>query len=115
MANIALPAIVRMMSTWSMFAVSILGGCDKHEYSVPPADGPLVLELRHPTTAPVAVTDSISLWGTVGGGKARLRVNGQSIHIELNGGFAAFLPLPPGNSPVLDLEATSLFDLSPLA
>lgn len=88
------------------FAIAILAGCRQREYSIPPADGPLVLELRYPAAQAVAVTDSISLWGTVGSGKARLRVNGHSVHIEPNGGFATFLQLPPGDSPVLEIEAS---------
>ncbi len=69
-------------------------------------DGPLALELRYPTAQPVAVTDSISLWGSVGSGRAQLRVNGRAVAVAPNGGFAAFLPLPAGESPMLDLEAT---------
>ncbi len=84
----------------------ILGGCRPREYTIPPVDGPLVIELRHPTSDPVAVTDSIALWGTVGGGMARLRVNGHPVPVAANGGFAAFLPLPAGDAPRLEIEAS---------
>jgi len=69
-------------------------------------DGPLVLEVRYPTEQAVAVADSISVWGTVGSGQARLRINGRPVPVEANGGFATFLPLPSGDPPVLDLEAS---------
>ncbi len=84
----------------------ILGGCRPPEYTIPPVDGPLVVELRHPTTDPVPVTDSIALWGTVGTGRARLRVNGHPVPVAANGGFATFLPLPSGDVPVLEIEAS---------
>lgn len=69
-------------------------------------DGPLTLEVRYPGAHPIAVADSVSLWGTVGSGRARLRVNGRPVRIAPNGGFATFLPLPPGDAPVLRLEAS---------
>lgn len=87
-------------------ALVVLAGCRRSEYSIPAVDGPLVVEVRYPTAAPVGVTDSIALWGTVGTGKARLRVNGQVVRIEPNGGFAAFLPIPPGEAPMLEFEAS---------
>ncbi|MEK7380249.1 MAG: hypothetical protein AAB075_04490, partial [Gemmatimonadota bacterium] len=59
----------------------------------------------YPNDQPLVVTDSISIWGTVGSGKARLKVNGQAIRVEPNGAFAAFLPLPDGGDPVLTFEA----------
>lgn len=80
-------------------------GCAGDEYATPAVDGPLVLEVRYPTAVPMMIMDSISLWGTVGSGSARLRVNGRRIKVAPNGGFAAFLPVPGGDSPTLELEA----------
>lgn len=87
-------------------ALSWLAGCAADDIPIPAVDGPLSLEVRYPTAEPVAVTDSISVWGTVGSGKARLRIDGQSVPIEPNGGFAVFVPIPPHDPPVLQLEAS---------
>lgn len=87
-------------------ALALVAGCRRSEYTIPPVDGPLVLEVRYPTARPVNVSDSIALWGTIGTGKGALRVNGQAVAIAPNGGFATFLPLPPGEVPVLHLEAS---------
>ncbi len=95
-----------MTQAGTVLGVTVLGACRSPEYAIPPADGPLEIELRHPSADPVPATDSIALWGTVGTGKARLRVNGHPVPVESNGGFAAFLPLPAGDAPVLEFEAT---------
>ena len=88
-----------------LFVSALLAGCAPEEYPIPPADGPLTLQVRYPTDEPVSATDSISVWGTVGSGKAHLRIDGRSIRIEPNGGFATFVPMPPGDPPALELEA----------
>jgi N-acetylmuramoyl-L-alanine amidase len=87
-------------------ASALLAACGTGEYPIPAADGPLTLQLRYPADEPVWVTDSISVWGTTGSGKARLRIDGRSIRIEPNGGFATFVPMPPGDPPMLELEAS---------
>lgn len=51
------------------------------------------------------MSDSISLWGSVGTGKGQLRVNGRAVSIAPNGGFATFVAIPSGPSPALRLEA----------
>lgn len=81
-------------------------GCADDDFPIPGADGPLSLQIRYPTAEPVSVTDSISVWGTVGSGKARLRIDGQNVLIEPNGGFATFVPIPPNDPPTLQLEAS---------
>ncbi len=80
-------------------------GCRPAKWTIPPSDGPFQLSVVYPNDQPLVVTDSISIWGTVGSGKARLKVNGQAIRVEPNGAFAAFLPLPDGGDPVLTFEA----------
>lgn len=89
--------------TWTV-ALVVVAGCAQDEV-VPFADGPLTLEIRYPTSVPMRIMDSISVWGSVGSGAAELRVNGQRVRIAPNGGFAAFLPVPPGKQPKLELEA----------
>lgn len=79
--------------------------CAPDPAPIPFVDGPLVLEIRYPGEEPIAVADSVSVWGSVGNGRARLRVNGRRIRVEPNGAFAAFVELPRSGSPVLDLEA----------
>ncbi|TFG49580.1 MAG: hypothetical protein E4H38_04795, partial [Gemmatimonadales bacterium] len=87
-------------------ASALLAGCSPQEFPIPAADGPLSLQIRYPTEEPVWVTDSISVWGTIGSGKARLRIDGRSIRVEPDGGFATFVPIPPGDPPTLELEAS---------
>lgn len=53
----------------------------------------------------MTIMDSISVWGSVGSGGAELRINGHRVRVAPNGGFAAFLPVPPGEPPMLELEA----------
>lgn len=86
-------------------ALVLVLGCSPKDVPIPAADGPLVLEVRYPTPEPVAVTDSISVWGTIGTGKGQLRLNGRSVRVEPNGGFATFVPIPPDEKPTLELEA----------
>lgn len=84
---------------------SPLAACQQSGDTIPPRDGPFVLEVRYPTEAPVAVRDSISVWGTVGTGRGTLRINDRPAMIAPNGAFATFVPLPTGPSPVLVLDA----------
>ena len=88
-----------------VIAIVVVAGCAEDEYATPVADGPLALEVRYPTSVPIMIMDSIAVWGSVGSGAAELRVNGHRVRVAPNGGFAAFLPVPPGESPVLELEA----------
>lgn len=89
----------------SVISLAVVPGCAQDEFAIPAADGPLALEVRYPTSAPITIIDSISVWGSVGSGAAELRVNGHRVRVAPNGGFAAFLPLPPGEPPTLVLEA----------
>lgn len=103
-AGIARVALLTPRFPW-VIALVVVAGCAQDEYAIPVADGPLALEVRYPTSAPMTKTDSISVWGSVGSGAAELRVNGDRVRIAPNGGFAAFLPVPPGKQPELELEA----------
>jgi N-acetylmuramoyl-L-alanine amidase len=85
---------------------ALLAACSADEFPIPAADGPLSLKIRYPTSEPVWVTDSISVWGTTGSGKARLRIDGRSIRVEPNGGFATFVPISPRDPPTLELEVS---------
>ncbi len=86
-------------------ALPLYGSCDSAD-PVPAVDGPLVLEVRYPGEEPIAVRDSVSVWGTVGSGRAVLHVNGLPVPVAANGGFATFVPVPDGATPVLELRAS---------
>lgn len=72
---------------------------------IPPSDGPLHLEVRFPTDAPLAWGDSVAVWGSVGNGRARLTVNGWRVRVQPNGAFIDWLPVPRTSPPVLDFRA----------
>ena len=63
---------------------------------IPFADGDLRLEIGYPAEeATLAVRDRNFLFGSTGSGRARLTVNGAPVEVTPNGGFLAFLPVPP--------------------
>ncbi|MDE2773741.1 MAG: N-acetylmuramoyl-L-alanine amidase [Gemmatimonadota bacterium] len=63
---------------------------------VPFADRDLRLEVGYPPEgATLAVRDQNFLFGSTGSGRARLTVNGTPVEVAPNGGFLAFLPVPP--------------------
>ena len=63
---------------------------------IPFADGDLRLEVGYPPEgATLAVRDRNFLFGSTGSGRARLTVNGAPVEVAPNGGFLAFLPVPP--------------------
>jgi N-acetylmuramoyl-L-alanine amidase len=68
-------------------------GCSSEKFPVPPSDGPLTLSVRNIGSAPLNVTDSVALWGTVGSGRATLTVNDAPIPVEPNGTFATMVQL----------------------
>jgi N-acetylmuramoyl-L-alanine amidase len=86
-------------------AVGSVLGCATGETPIPAVDGPLTLELRYPGLAPLGPIDSVALWGSIGTGRGRLRVDGRPVEVAPNGGFAAFVPVPAGARPTLRLEA----------
>jgi N-acetylmuramoyl-L-alanine amidase len=85
--------------------VVLAAGACRSGGDIPMVDGPLAIEVRYPAAEPVAVTDSVSVWGSVGSGRATLRVNGRRVPVAPSGGFAAFVALPAGDRPALELEA----------
>ena len=63
---------------------------------IPFVDGDLRLEVGYPPEgAAVAVRDQNFLFGSTGSGRARVTVNGAPVEVAPNGGFLAFLPVPP--------------------
>ena len=63
---------------------------------IPFVDGDLRLEVGYPPEgATLAVRDQNFLFGSTGSGRARLTVNGAPVEVAPNGGFLAFLPVPP--------------------
>ena len=63
---------------------------------VPFADSDLRLDVGYPLEgATLAVRDQNFLFGSTGSGRAQLTVNGTPVEVAPNGGFLAFLPVPP--------------------
>ena len=81
-------------------------GCSRSSFTIPARDGPLVVEIRYPLPGAAVAADSVATWGTVGTGRATLRVNGQPVRVEANGTFATFLGFPKGDRPVLRFVAS---------
>jgi N-acetylmuramoyl-L-alanine amidase len=72
---------------------------------IPPADGPLRIRVMYPdSNAALAASDSNFIFGSVGSGRATLRINGAPVPVAANGAFLAFLPIPSDG--VYRLEAT---------
>ncbi len=73
---------------------------------IPRSDGTLAVTLTYPLPGTVVPSvDSIALWGTVGTGRATLKVDGRDVKVEANGTFASFVPVAPGDRPRLRLVA----------
>lgn len=62
--------------------------------AIPEADGSLEIDLAYPRPGAVRPeADSTFLFGTVGTGRATLRINGTRVPVAPNGSFLAFLPV----------------------
>lgn len=62
---------------------------------IPRVDGSLEIRVVHPTpNTPRPASDSALVYGSVGTGSATLRINGETVEVEPNGAFLAFLPTP---------------------
>ncbi|MGQ0641947.1 MAG: N-acetylmuramoyl-L-alanine amidase family protein [Gemmatimonadaceae bacterium] len=63
---------------------------------MPTASGPLTVRVVYPPRgATLSVAgDSTFIFGSLGNGDATLTINGQSVRVEPNGSFLAFLPVP---------------------
>ncbi len=73
---------------------------------IPLVDGPLKPMVRYPSEgALIQARDSNFLFGTIGNGRATLTINGDSVTVAPNGGYLAFLPVPPASASRYDLVA----------
>ncbi len=79
--------------------------------SMPLATGPVSITVIYPRAgAQIETRDSTFIFGTVGHGEARLRINGHDVEVHPNGSFLAFLPLPPQERPEYLLTAATTSD-----
>jgi N-acetylmuramoyl-L-alanine amidase len=73
---------------------------------VPEVDGPLAIRVVYPRPDQVVTSrDSNFIFGSIGSGRATLRINGAPARVYPNGAFIAFVPNPPGPSPRYELVA----------
>ena len=73
---------------------------------VPEVDGPLAIRVVYPRPDQiVASRDSNFIFGSIGSGRATLRINGHPARVYPNGAFMAFIPNPPAPSPRYELVA----------
>jgi N-acetylmuramoyl-L-alanine amidase len=74
--------------------------------AVPAVDGPLAVRVVYPRPDQVVTSrDSNFIFGSIGSGRATLRINGAPARVYPNGAFIAFVPNPPGPSPRYELVA----------
>jgi N-acetylmuramoyl-L-alanine amidase len=74
--------------------------------AIPLIDGPLSIRVVYPPAgALVQARDSNFIFGSVGSGRATLAINGVAVPVAPNGGFLAYLPVPPAVAPVYRLTA----------
>jgi N-acetylmuramoyl-L-alanine amidase len=72
---------------------------------IPVVDGALRLDVAYPPeNAAIATADSNFIFGSTGSGQAALTINGAPVEVAPNGGFLAFVPVPPDG--VYRLQAT---------
>ncbi len=72
---------------------------------IPAVDGPLRLRVVYPARgALIGARDSTFIFGSLGSGRATLRINGEAVRVEPNGSFLAWLPVP--RQPRYLLQAT---------
>jgi N-acetylmuramoyl-L-alanine amidase len=73
---------------------------------IPLVDGPLAVRVVYPRPDQVVTSrDSNFIFGSIGSGRATLRINGAPARVYPNGAFIAFVPNPPGPSPRYELVA----------
>jgi N-acetylmuramoyl-L-alanine amidase len=99
-----------LMSTFSPALICVFGAgfglaCTRVGPPIRAVDGPLNLVVQYPTQAPLALGESVAVWGSVGSGRATLTINEYRIAVEPNGAFLDWLPLPERSGPVLDFRA----------
>jgi len=73
---------------------------------MPVVDGPLAIKVVYPQAGQTVTSrDSNFIFGSIGSGKATLRINGVPVRVYPNGAFLAFLPNPPASAPRYELVA----------
>jgi N-acetylmuramoyl-L-alanine amidase len=74
--------------------------------AIPEVDGPIAIHVVYPQAGQVITSrDSNFIFGSIGSGKATLRINGFPARVYPNGAFIAFIPNPPAASPRYELVA----------
>ncbi|UCC83186.1 MAG: N-acetylmuramoyl-L-alanine amidase [Gemmatimonadota bacterium] len=77
---------------------------------IPPRSGPLAIDVVYPADSSfISARDSNFIFGSVGDGNAQLTINGERVHVEPNGAFIAWLPVPASPEDTLaryELSAT---------
>ena len=74
--------------------------------AMPVVDGPLTIKVVYPQAGQTVTSrDSNFIFGTIGSGKATLRINGYPARVYPNGAFIAFIPNQPAPSPRYELVA----------
>jgi N-acetylmuramoyl-L-alanine amidase len=82
---------------------------------VPPVRGPLALKVEYPAAgALVQAADSTFLLGSTGAGDAELSINGAPVQVWPNGGWIAWVTLPPDTLMRLELRARTPRDTAAL-
>ena len=76
--------------------------------AVAPADGPLAIRIVYPSAnALVGARDSSFVLGSVGTGRASLRIDGAPVRVHPNGAFIAWIAMPSGDSAAWHLVASA--------
>ncbi|HEX7978028.1 MAG TPA: hypothetical protein VF461_05460, partial [Gemmatimonadaceae bacterium] len=74
--------------------------------AMPVVDGPIAIRVVYPQAGQTVTSrDSNFIFGSLGSGKASLRINGFPARVYPNGAFIAFIPNPPGPTPRYELVA----------
>jgi N-acetylmuramoyl-L-alanine amidase len=93
-------------------------GCDGAPPALPPlpaVDGPVAARLVSPAPGEVLPPfGRFTVYGSVGSGRAALRINGISVPVLPNGSFLARIPVPPNDSARYELVATVAGDTARL-
>ncbi len=76
-------------------AAAAPGGVPAAPFEIPYVEGEVAIAVRYPEPGQRIVPDSNFVFGSVGTGAARLRINGIEVPVEANGAFLAWLPTPP--------------------
>ena len=98
------------MNRWLIAALALCAACAPSRAPEAPApsagpapipaialvDGPLRLDVAYPAEgATVAVRDSNFIFGSTGSGGTTLSINNTTVEVKPNGGWLAYLPVPP--------------------